>query len=105
MLSDEYFPGFDYVVKQLSTLKDHQLLLSYIDWAMNIDQEKAVEIFTKRPTNELASERLRPDVIIERLVNYKEALVIFLEYLVYNKNIMVIILLLKCINLYFFLIY
>lgn len=90
MLSDEYFPGFDYVVKKLSTLKDHQLLLSYLDWAMNIDQAKAVEIFTKRPTGELASERLRPDVIIERLVNYKEALVIFLEYLVYNKNIMVI---------------
>lgn len=88
-LTDEYFPGFDYVIQQLSRLKDHKLLLSYLDWAMNKNQTKSVEIFTQRPEDELESERLRPDLVIERLLNYKEALVLFLEYLVFNKNTMV----------------
>lgn len=87
-LEDVYFPGFDHVIEKLSSLKDHQLLLSYLDWAMLKDQNKAVKIFTERPKDELASERLRPDLIIERLLNYKEALVIFLEFLVFNKSIM-----------------
>lgn len=63
-------------------------MLSYLDWAMSKDQVKAVEVFTHRPQEELASEKLRVDLIIERLLNYKEALVIFLEYLVFNKSLM-----------------
>lgn len=53
------------------------------------DETKAIEIFIKRPKDELASERLRPDLIIDRLANYEVALVIFLEFLVFNKSIMV----------------
>ena len=56
---------------------------------MNINQIKATRIFTQRASDELTSERMRPDTIIDYLMNYKEALVIYLEYLIYEKNIKV----------------
>ncbi len=91
-MHDEYFPGFNYVVQQLSSLKDYQLVWYYVDWAMVKDQLKAVEIFTKRPSDEIVSERMRVDTIIDNLQNYKEALVVYLEYLIFNKNIKVLFL-------------
>ncbi len=86
-LSDEFFPGFDFFVEELSCLKDHQIVLDYLDWAMCRDQVKAVEIFTKRSQDELASEKLKPDLVLERLGNYKVALVMYLEFLVLEKNL------------------
>lgn len=90
-MHDEYFPGFNYVIQQLSSLKDYQLVWYYVDWAMSKDQLKAVEIFTKRPVDEIVSERMRVDTILDNLQNYKEAFVIYLEYLIFNKNIKVLI--------------
>lgn len=90
MLVDEYFPGFDYVIEQFSQLKDYQLLWNNLDWVMSKDRIKGVRIFTQRPKDELTSERMRPDLIIDYLTNYKEALTLYLEYLIYEKNIKVI---------------
>ncbi len=90
-LQDEYFPGMNFVIEQLSRLKDYQLLWRNIDWVMNINQAVAIKIFTQREVDELASERMRPDNIIDYLMNYKEALILYLEYLIYEKNIKVII--------------
>ena len=73
----------------MSRLKDYQLLWRNIDWVMNINQANAIKIFTQREADELASERMRPDIIIDYLMNYKEALVLYLEYLIYEKNIKV----------------
>ena len=88
-LQDEYFPGLNFVIEQMSRLKDYQLLWRNIDWVMNINQANAIKIFTQREADELASERMRPDIIIDYLMNYKEALVLYLEYLIYEKNIKV----------------
>lgn len=88
-LNDQYFPGFDFVIEQLSRLKDYQLLWNNMDWIMNTDRIKGVRIFTQRAADELASERMRPDTIIDYLTNYKEALTLYLEYLIYEKNIKV----------------
>lgn len=60
-----------------------------MDWIMNTDRIKGVRIFTQRAADELASERMRPDTIIDYLTNYKEALTLYLEYLIYEKNIKV----------------
>ena len=62
-----------------------------MDWIMNLDQVNGVKVFTGRASDELTSERMRPDVIIDYLSNFKEALTIYLEYLIYEKNIKVII--------------
>jgi vacuolar protein sorting-associated protein 3 len=88
-LVDEYFPGFDFIVEKLAQLNDHQLVWQYVDWAMSKQQSKAVEIFTKRANDELTSERMRTETILEYLQNYKEALAVYLEHLIYKKNIKV----------------
>jgi vacuolar protein sorting-associated protein 3 len=88
-LKDDYFPGFSFVVEKLAQLNDHQLVWQYVDWAMSKQQSKAVEIFTKRSNDELTSERMRTETILEYLQNFKEALAIYLEHLIYTKNIKV----------------
>jgi hypothetical protein len=80
------------MIEQLARCKDHQLVWNYVDWALKIDQSKSVEIFTKRSDDELTSERMRPDLIIDHLEKYTEALTIYLEYLIYTKNIKVVFL-------------
>ena len=75
---DENFPGFDFMVDMLSKLKEHQLVWKYVDWALGKNQKKGVEIFTMRSGDELTSERMRYDVILENLQNYKEALAHYL---------------------------
>ena len=71
----------------LTKLKDHQLVWKHLDWAMNKNEVKAVEIFTRRSADELTSERMRIDLILDYLKNYKTAMIIYLEYLVFQKNI------------------
>lgn len=56
---------------------------------MSIDQKKAVQIFTKRSPDELSSERMRVDVILESLEKYKQAQLIYLDFLVVTKNLKV----------------
>ena len=90
-LEDKYFPGFLFVIEQLTKLNNYQLLWQNMDWIMNLDQVNGVKVFTGRASDELTSERMRPDVIIDYLSNFKEALTIYLEYLIYEKNIKVII--------------
>lgn len=88
-MTDEYFPGFEFFIEQLSACKNHQSVWKYVDWAMSVDQGKAVEIFTKRSLDELTSERMRIDIILENLEKYKHALLIYLDFLVNTKNIKV----------------
>lgn len=87
--SDENFPGFGYLIEQLSKCKDHQLVWQYVDWAMSKDQRLAVEIFTKRASDELVSERMRTEAIVENLEKYPDALCLYLEYLINVKNLKV----------------
>ncbi len=88
-IEDKHFPGFDFVIKYLCKLQDTKLVWRYVDWAMNIDQEKGVKIFTDRSSNELINERMRPEIIVDYLKNSMTALIIYLEYLVFNKQIQV----------------
>ncbi|CAF0716807.1 unnamed protein product [Brachionus calyciflorus] len=84
---DPNFPGFNFLIDQISSCNDHQLVWKYVDWAMGIDQTKGVEIFTKRSSDELNSERMRVDFILENLQKYKTAYLIYLDFLVNTKNL------------------
>jgi len=53
------------------------------------DQKKGVEIFTKRSSDELVSERMRAEVILENIQIYRDALAYYLEFLIYTKNVKV----------------
>ncbi len=92
-INDIYFPGFNYVIEFLSKLQDTKLVWNYIDWAMFKNQNLAVKIFTERPSLELTNERMRPEIIVDFLKSYKTALVIYLEHLVFTKQIQVKIIL------------
>lgn len=87
--ADETFPGFGFMIEQLAKCKDHQLVWTYVDWAMAIDERQAVEIFTKRAGDELVSERMRTETIVESLEKYPEAMCLYLEHLVNVKNLKV----------------
>lgn len=88
-IEDSDFPGFDYFIDVLSKCTDYQVLWSYVDWAMEIDQTKAVGIFTNRENDELNSERMRIETILENLSKYQTALFIYLDFLVNTKNLKV----------------
>jgi vacuolar protein sorting-associated protein 3 len=88
-MTDENFPGFEYVIDMLSKLKEHNLVWKYVDWALTKDQKKGVEIFTKRSSDELVSERMRAEVILENIQIYRDALAYYLEFLIYTKNVKV----------------
>lgn len=77
------------MIENLSKCKDHQLVWTYVDWAMGVDQKQAVEIFTKRSGDELVSERMRVETIVESLEKYPDAFCLYLEYLVNVKNLKV----------------
>lgn len=78
------------MIEQLSKCKNHQLVWTYVDWAMGMDQKLAVGIFTKRATDELVSERMRVEAIVESLEKYPDALCLYLEHLVNVRNMKVL---------------
>ncbi|XP_033102642.1 transforming growth factor-beta receptor-associated protein 1-like [Anneissia japonica] len=86
-LQDNSFPGFDFVIDFMSVLSDHELLWRHVDWALTKDQDKAVKVFTERPATETSSERLRPDDVIAFLHSYPKAVIRYLEFLVFTKNL------------------
>ncbi|RNA43847.1 Transforming growth factor-beta receptor-associated 1 [Brachionus plicatilis] len=55
-IEDSNFPGFNFFIEQLSKCIEHHVVWNYVHWAMEIDQAKAVEIFTNREIGELNSE-------------------------------------------------
>ncbi|KAK3103798.1 hypothetical protein FSP39_021971 [Pinctada imbricata] len=86
-IEDEVFPGLNFVIEYLSNLNDHELVWKYIDWVLTKDPENGVKIFTERPQNELPSERLRPETVIDYLHRFPKAVISYLEYLVFQKKL------------------
>eukprot|EP00112_Aurelia_sp_Birch-Aquarium-sp1_P011708 Seg2464.2 transcript_id=Seg2464.2/GoldUCD/mRNA.D3Y31 product="Transforming growth factor-beta receptor-associated protein 1" protein_id=Seg2464.2/GoldUCD/D3Y31 len=86
---DLAFPGLDFLVEFLSKLEDHGLVWTYAPWILEKDQQKGVtRLFSaERPDDEAESERLRPDVIVEYLLQFPEAMRIYLEYTVFERKI------------------
>ncbi|XP_076353526.1 transforming growth factor-beta receptor-associated protein 1-like [Tachypleus tridentatus] len=85
--TDSCFPGLQYLVKILACLQDHKLIWKYVDFVMERDQNLAIKIFTERPSDDPATEHMRPDVVIDFLHRYPVALVLFLEYLVFQRKL------------------
>uniref|UniRef100_K1R712 Nuclear pore complex protein Nup153 n=1 Tax=Magallana gigas TaxID=29159 RepID=K1R712_MAGGI len=86
-ITDESFPGLPFLIDYLSNLSDHELVWKYVDWVLSNDPEAGVQIFTNRPTSEPPSERMRPDTIIDYLHRFPEAVISYLEYLIFQKKL------------------
>ncbi|KAM9320927.1 transforming growth factor-beta receptor-associated protein 1 [Gastrophryne carolinensis] len=78
---------FDYVVDFLTFSKDQQLVWQYLDWVLQKSEQMGVQIFTKRPLDEQLQNGFCPDTIVNHLCKYRQALLLYLEYLVMEKMI------------------
>uniref|UniRef100_A0A1E1XHE1 Putative vacuolar assembly/sorting n=1 Tax=Amblyomma aureolatum TaxID=187763 RepID=A0A1E1XHE1_9ACAR len=86
-LEDKTFPGLQYYVDYLSRLSNHKLLWSFAELALERDQEVGVKIFTDRPSDEPESNELKPENVLEYLHRFTDAVVFYLEHLVFQKKL------------------
>ncbi|CAI8050652.1 Transforming growth factor-beta receptor-associated protein 1 [Geodia barretti] len=84
-LSDSQFPGFSYIIEFLSKCGIIEVVLQYAKWALDRNQEVGVKIFTERLEGE-KSKQLEPPFLLEYLKPYPDATLLYLEYLVNDRN-------------------
>jgi tetratricopeptide (TPR) repeat protein len=84
-LTDPRFPGLSYIIEFLSKCGAVEVVLEYAGWALDRDQEVAVKVFTERVEGE-RSEQLQPAALLEFLRPYPDATLLYLEYLVNDRN-------------------
>lgn len=65
---------------------DTDILLKYSKWVLDRDQLKGAKIFIDRVKGK---GELEDSVVMEKLSPYVQASVTYLEYLIYDKNILV----------------
>ena len=82
-VEDGNFLGIVFVVKFLGGINDKNLLRNATSWLLNKNEEIAVKVFTERESDEC----LNPDHVSEYLQKYPVALQIYLEYLVFEKQL------------------
>ncbi|MBN3308503.1 TGFA1 protein, partial [Amia calva] len=78
---------YDYVVDFLSFCSNQDLIWKYADWALKKNEKVAVQIFTRRPVDEEKAGKLNPDDVIKYLHKYSQAIILYLEHLVLERNI------------------
>lgn len=61
----------------------------YADFVLSRDQEVGVGIFTLRSAQEMNSDALKPDTVVNYLHQYPKAVVKYLEHLVIKQEIQV----------------
>ncbi|KAL1418169.1 hypothetical protein MTO96_026182 [Rhipicephalus appendiculatus] len=90
-LQDETFPGLQYYVDYLSRLSNHKLLWTFAELALEKDQEMGVKnfwfVFINRPSDEPDSDELKPENVLEYLHRFHDAVVLYLEHLVFGKKL------------------
>jgi hypothetical protein len=70
-------------------LKEPEFLWRYADFVLSHDQEVGVGIFTLRSAQDVNSDALKPDTVVNFLHQYPKAVVKYLEHLVIKQEIQV----------------
>ncbi|XP_006639313.1 transforming growth factor-beta receptor-associated protein 1 homolog [Lepisosteus oculatus] len=78
---------YEYIVDFLTFSSKQDLIWKYADWALQKNEKVGVQIFTKRPEDEEKKGKLNPDNVIKYLHKYSQAIILYLEHLVFEKNI------------------
>ena len=84
-LSDDKFPGLKFVVDVLIACTDVGLIWTNSSWVMKQDQALGADIFIKRTTTDISS-MIHADQVCDFLQKYPHALLLYLEYLVFEKE-------------------
>ncbi|KAM7376048.1 hypothetical protein PAMP_005797 [Pampus punctatissimus] len=73
---------YGHIVWTLSKMKDRDVVWTFADWTLHRNQEIGVQIFTKRPPDD----HFMTQDVIDFLEKYPLALLLYLEFLVYDLN-------------------
>lgn len=77
---------YEYIVDFLCSCSNLDLVWKYADWTLRKNPITGVQVFTKRPVTKNLSE-LNPDDVVTYLTKHHEALLLYLEHLVLEKQI------------------
>lgn len=77
---------FEYIVDFLCTCSNLDLVWKYTDWTLRKNPTTGVQVFTKRPATKNLLE-LNPDDVVTYLAKHREALLLYLEHLVLERQI------------------
>lgn len=75
-----YHLGFNFIVDYLSNLGYPKLVLKYSEWALESDEDLAVNIFINRPKDETANECLSHNSILTLLEKFPHAKAKYMRY-------------------------
>lgn len=84
--TDSTFPGLSFVTNVLARLTDLELLWKYVDWILERSEEEGVKIFMQHPEEEVESDRMKPENIVDYISRFPKALVAYLEYLIFTRK-------------------
>lgn len=77
---------YEYIVDFLCSCSNLDLVWKHADWTLRKNPVTGVQVFTKRPVTKNLSE-LNPDDVVTYLEKHREALLLYLEHLVLEKQI------------------
>lgn len=77
---------YEYIVDFLCTCSNLDLVWKYADWTLRKNPSTGVQVFTKRPAAKNLPE-LNPDDVVTYLTKHREALLLYLEHLVLERQI------------------
>lgn len=89
-ISDSHYKGLGSFVKILNNCKDGQMIMNYIEFILERDQDQAVKVL-KNNTVAIDGQftLLDPEKTIKTLNKYRKALVSYLDYLVFDLQLTV----------------
>ncbi|XP_029316686.1 LOW QUALITY PROTEIN: transforming growth factor-beta receptor-associated protein 1 [Cottoperca gobio] len=73
---------YGHIVWTLSQLQDEDAVWKFADWTLQKNQEIGVQIFIKRPPDD----RFETQDVLALLEKYPQALLLYLEFLIYDLN-------------------
>uniref|UniRef100_A0A8C6T6W7 Transforming growth factor, beta receptor associated protein 1 n=1 Tax=Neogobius melanostomus TaxID=47308 RepID=A0A8C6T6W7_9GOBI len=77
---------FEYIVDFLCSCSNLDLVWKYADWTLRKNPTTGIQVFTKRPATKNHLE-LNPDDVVTYLTKHCEALLLYLEHLVLERQI------------------
>lgn len=77
---------YEYIVDFLCSCSNLDLVWKYADWTLQKNPTTGVQVFTKRPSRKNLPE-LNPDDVVTYLTKHREALLLYLEHLVLERQI------------------
>lgn len=77
---------YEYIVDFLCSCSNLDLVWKYADWTLRKNPTTGVQVFTKRPATKNLPE-LNPDDVVTYLTKHREALLLYLEHLVLERQI------------------